>query len=361
MVKRSAAILSLVVVCTLVCGCGGQPQEVNSPTGAAVTRSAEEGGVKLALTVQPVELPFTERATLTVEAVAEKGITVNLANYEDAIAEDEHQFEFRLRKLEQKTAEPAPDGRLLWSQRFEIEFFLPGEYELPPAKLTFVEIQAAKGESTMVAGEVAAPGELMTESLKITAQPTEAAEMAAEELKKIEVLPPVEIYEPISRWWYVAVPAGLALAAAALFLLRRQKRHLAVAAEFIPAHEWARRQIAALVAEDLIGRGQVQEFYYRISAIVRGYIERRYSVSAPEMTTEEFLAATAGDFRFAAEPAAELQAFLTACDLVKYARHRPAAGEWNDLLRSAAQFVERTREVQTGADGHAVNVTGAAT
>lgn len=329
-----------------------------------MTRTAKDGQVSLTLTVQPAELPFTERATLSLEAVAETGVTVNLANYENAIAEGEHQFEFRLRKVSQKNAEPMPDGRLAWSQRFEIEFFLPGEYELPPAALTFVEVDSAKSrkdESTTQTA-LAAPKELKTESVKVVAQPTQAADIAPEDLKKINVLPPVELKEPISRWWLVAVPAGVAVAAIALALLRRRRREQALAVEYIPAHEWARRQIAALVADDLIGKGLVQEFYYRISAIVRGYIERRYAVSAPEMTTEEFLTATAGDFRFASGPANELQEFMTACDLVKYARQQPAAGEWNDLLRTAAGFVERTREVEVrNSSDEAANVTGAAT
>ena len=319
----------------------------------------------MTLTVQPVEVPFSERAALTVEAVAETGVTVNVANYETATEEGEHQFEFRLRKIGQKNAEPMPDGKLRWSQRYEIEFFLPGEYELPPAMLTFVEVDSAKGAKNLAApGQeaVAAPKELKTEAIKVVARSTQASEIAPEDLKKINVLPPVELQEPLSRWWLIAVPAGLAVAAIALFLLLRRKREQALAIEYVPAHEWARRQIAALVADDLIGKGQVQEFYYRISAIVRGYIERRYGVSAPEMTTEEFLAATAGDFRFAAGSEAELQAFMAACDLVKYARHRPAAGEWNDLLRTAAQFVERTREVEVrNTDNETATVTGAAT
>ncbi len=348
MARRSAVMLALGVVFVLMSGCRGQSHQENAPSGTPLTRTAQEGPVTLTLTVQPVELPFTERASVTVEAVAETGVTVSLASYETAIAQGEHQFEFRLRKLGQKNAEPMPGGKLAWSQSFEIEFFLPGEYELPPATLTFVEVNSAnnaKNETTTRLEAAIAPRELKTEAIKVVARPTQAAELAPEELKKIQVLPPVELKEPWSRWWLVALPAGLAVAAIALILLLRRKRELASAVEYVPAHAWARRQIAALVAADLISKGQVQEFYYRISAIVRGYIERRYGVSAPEMTTEEFLAATAGDFRFAAGSATELQAFLTACDLVKYARHRPEAGEWNDLLRSAAQFVERTREV----------------
>jgi len=336
-------------------GCGRQSQKENAPAGTPVTSTAKEGPVSLTLTVQPVELPFSDRAAISVEAVADRGVTVNLANYETAVEDGGHQFEYRLRKVGQTSAEPTPDGRLTWSQRFEMEFFLPGEYELPPGTLTFVEVGADTGgqnDATTPTESVRNPRELKTESIKLTARPTQAADITPEDLKKINVLPPVELKEPTSRWWLVAVPVGLVAAAIALLLLRRRSRDMAAVIEIVPAHEWARRQFAALVAEDLIGKGLVQEFYYRISAILRGYIERRYAVSAPEMTTEEFLAATAGDFRFASDSANDLQSFLTACDMVKYARHRPAAGEWNDLLRTAAQFVERTREREERNNGN---------
>ncbi len=359
------AMLWVAVVLVFLPSCQRETKDQKSPTGTPVTRTAQEGPVTLSLTVQPAELLFTERAALTVEAVAEKGVTVNLADYESVIEPGDQQFEYRLRRVSQAAAVPSPDGKLRWTQKYEIEFFLPGEYELPSAKLTFTEVSAQPQDKSIkdaVSAVTSPPRELTTEVLKVVARPTQAAELAPEELKKIQVLPPVELQEPMSRWWLVAILAGFAVAAIALLLLRRRKREQALIAEIISAHDWARRQIGALVADDLIARGQVQEFYYRISAIVRGYIERRYGVSAPEMTTEEFLAATAGDFRFAAGPATELQGFMTACDLVKYARHRPAAGEWNDLLRTAAQFVERTREDMERSTGdEAATLTGAAT
>lgn len=338
------SVVAALLIFFFVCGCKDKEKKNSIPASAAVTKSITEGPASLTLTLQPAELPFTHRAEVTVEAVADKDVTINLANYESGFQEGEHQFEFRLRKLTQKDAEPLPEGRLRWSQRFELEFFLPGEYELPPAALTFVHIATAKDQSSGTREIASAPRELKTEAIKVIAQATEAAQLAPEELKKIEVLPPVELKEPLSRWWLAAIPTGLAVFALVLLLLQRRARQKALVQEYIPADEWARRQIAALVAAELIAKGLVQEFYYRISAIVRGYIERRYGVSAPEMTTEEFLTATAGDFRFAGSSASELQAFLTACDLVKYARQKPATGEWNGLLRTAVQFVERTRE-----------------
>ena len=342
--RRTTSALTGLAFLTLT-SCGQKPTDEPRPGGVAETKMAEDGPVRITLNVLPAELPFSQRATLTVEAVAEKNVTVELADYQKSVVEGEHSFEFRLRRLSQSAAMPTPDGHLKWTQQYEIEFFLPGEYELPPAKLTYSQLGPAEKDAVDPAGTAeGSRHELATEAIKVIAKATEAAQIGPEELRKIEILPPVELVDPWSKWWLVTIPAALGIAALALLAMRRRLREVELAVEVIPAHEWARRQIAALIADELIAKGLVQEFYYRISAIVRGYIERRYGVSAPEMTTEEFLAATAGDFRFAAGPATDLQAFLTACDLVKYARYRPAAGEWNDLLRTAAQFVERTRQ-----------------
>ena len=99
-----------------------------------------------------------------------------------------------------------------------------------------------------------------------------------------------------------------------------------------------------LIADDLLARDRTQEFFYRISGIVRGYIERRFGLSAEEMTTEEFLAAASSDARFPGHHTAALDPFLRACDLVKYAKHQPRPADAGDALRAAQGFVEETHE-----------------
>jgi hypothetical protein len=104
------------------------------------------------------------------------------------------------------------------------------------------------------------------------------------------------------------------------------------------------------VADDLVQKGRVREFYYRVSGIVRGYIERRFDIRAPEMTTEEFLASAASDRRFRTVVTEQLDCFLRACDLVKYACREPRSEESDTVLRTAGGFVERTRERGSPAD-----------
>lgn len=344
---RLPSVFAIVFLAHAVSGCGtgGKPEEKVGDAG--ITRTAGEGPVTLTLTVRPAGPAFNERAEVIVEVIAEKGVTVDVQDYERNDSLTKHSYEFSVTPIDRKAATPTEAGKLKWTYRYAVEFFLPGSYEFPPAVVSFVDSREAS-DSAMPAQA----HELKTEPLTVVARDTNAKPLTPEELKTITALPPVELREPWSRWWWAAPPLLATLVTLLVVLVRRYRRRQQVAVP-IPAHEWAKRQIAALISEDLVRRGRVQAFYYRISDIVRGYVERRFGVSAPEMTTEEFLSAAASDGRFGERNTAELNGFLGACDLVKYARQLPGADEADAVLRAAGGLVERTREslYRTDAEG----------
>jgi hypothetical protein len=84
-------------------------------------------------------------------------------------------------------------------------------------------------------------------------------------------------------------------------------------------------------------------WFVELSAIVRSYLERRYEIRAPELTTEEFLLEAARSGRLSGEHRSLLEAFLERCDRVKFAGYRPDADESMASLKSARAFVEDTR------------------
>jgi len=88
---------------------------------------------------------------------------------------------------------------------------------------------------------------------------------------------------------------------------------------------------------------EVLVFIVAVSDVLRTYIEGRFAVHAPAQTTEEFLLEVSSADASLAERAAGLESFLTQCDLVKYARHRPAPEEAKVMLDNAGTFVEETR------------------
>jgi hypothetical protein len=298
------------------------------------------------LTAAPATVAFERHARLQIDVVADKGVTVLESEYDKALTEGDRRFEYRVVRAEKELARPTKGGRLRWTWRFEIEFFLPGDYELPPATVSFVDLSAADGgpgDESSATG----PADVQTvetEPLVIVVLPPEGTVLSEAELRNIPRLDPVELPAVWSAWWWLTPVVAVTAVIIVVVLLRRLRGSSPDVVVRIPPHEWARRQLATLVAKDLIARGLVQEYYYRISGIVRGYIERRFGVSAPEMTTEEFLASAAGDRRFGSDMTDELNRFLSACDLVKYARHEPGREELDTVLRAAGDFVERTRE-----------------
>lgn len=88
---------------------------------------------------------------------------------------------------------------------------------------------------------------------------------------------------------------------------------------------------------------EVLVFVVAVSDVLRTYIEGRFAVHAPARTTEEFLLEAAAADGGLAERTEGLEGFLTQCDLVKYARHRPAPEEAVTMLDHAGSFVEETR------------------
>jgi len=82
----------------------------------------------------------------------------------------------------------------------------------------------------------------------------------------------------------------------------------------------------------------------RITAgcIVRRYLEDRFVVRAPEMTTEEFLEATARSAVLQPGQRQLLGDFLAESDLVKFARHVPTLADSDRVLGAAERFVDET-------------------
>ncbi len=153
-----------------------------------------------------------------------------------------------------------------------------------------------------------------------------------------DIKPPV----PIPNYWLWAITILAIVAAVFLFVWwwrrRTRKKAEVVPAPPVPPHERARQKLqAALEFLD-----QPQEFCIRVSDAVRGYLEERFGLHAPERTTEEFL----NELQFSNELAKEhkvlLADFLERCDLVKFARYEPATAELKELHRAALRLVEET-------------------
>src|SRR5262245_9376986 len=96
---------------------------------------------------------------------------------------------------------------------------------------------------------------------------------------------------PHSYWWLWALLALLVVAVVG-WLWWRQRRPAAppaISAPVLTPFDLALQALRRLLDDQLIDRGLPDEFYTRLSDIVRHYLEGRFQLHAPEQTTEEFL------------------------------------------------------------------------
>lgn len=153
------------------------------------------------------------------------------------------------------------------------------------------------------------------------------------------IKPPVPVPNPwLWAYWGAGVLLAAALITMAILMLRaKQKRRAFVPP--IPPHIRARQRIDA--ALQLIG--DPRAFCIAVSDAVRIYLEERFSLRAPERTTEEFLRDLQKTPVLSAQQKSSLATFLERCDLVKFARFEPPEAMLRELHESALQLVHETQ------------------
>ena len=130
---------------------------------------------------------------------------------------------------------------------------------------------------------------------------------------------------PPLSWKLVGwVALGLAGLAALVFCLWMAVRYVArrVKEHRMSPIERAWVELDRLLKKGLPGRGRYKDFYVELTMVVRRYVQRKYGIKAPHLTTEEFLReVTSGASHVSglASSTDSLRKFLESADLVKFA------------------------------------------
>jgi hypothetical protein len=225
------------------------------------------------------------------------------------------------------------DGRTVLTRWYRLVGYEPGHHLVKSPPVTY-----------RVAGEE--QKEADGHEIGVTIDSLLAKEPSASDIRDIKAPEPL----PVDwRPWYLLgglALLGLTVGAVLSRLLRRSSRAQPAPPPRSP-DDIAAQALAALRRRNLVGEGAFKEYYSALSDIVRTYLEQRFRLRAPEMTTEEFLLATARDGRLDAGHRRLLGEFLVESDLVKFARHLPTIADSERAWEAAARFVEETSR-QTG-------------
>jgi len=171
------------------------------------------------------------------------------------------------------------------------------------------------------------------------------------------IKPPVNTplsFREILPWAAAGLGTLLLVGAAIWFLKRYLKRkkdpeaYLKVPRE--PAHVIAFRELDRLKEEKIWARGEVKQYYTRLTEITRQYIERQYDIPAMESTTDEILHAFQRVNPDDTLLDDILKDLLQLADLVKFAKEDPLPVDNQTNLNNAYIFVQKTYPMFVNSD-----------
>jgi hypothetical protein len=225
----------------------------------------------------------------------------------------------------------AEEEYLKISQRYRLTSFDSGFYEIPPLKFY---IRSGQWNDSLESN----PMYLLVHSVAVDSTIYDVKAPIHMPVSFLEVFP--------------FVVGGLVLAAAIYITMRYLRRRKKYKGEFTPggpedpAHVIALRELDRLREEKLWQRSEFKPYYTRLTDIIRRYMERRYNITAMEMTSYEILDAWKNSERPDEDLSSKLNRLLNLADLVKFAKEKPLASDNEENLDRAYEFVKKTALVQ---------------
>jgi hypothetical protein len=317
---------SLLLLLMLLPGCSRSTQTVGVDVGKdGISRVSEKGPVRMTVRVSPPEPRLSDLVNLEIEVVGPEQIEIKAPTFGNAVGD------FVVRDYHEDSSGTSSESQERTRKfRYELEPVQSGTHLIRSIVIEFVDHRDSLEEKDKTATIVSDPIEVKVSTMLDDQVP---------DLGQLEnMLPPQPLEEKHRYWWVWGLLLVIALVFTVFRFLRRREPRLAVERKRSP-EEIASEALGALLAEDLPGQGLFKDFYVRLTGIVRVYIEETTGLKAPEQTTEEFLREMRTRATFSAERSIQLQEFLEAADMVKYAGQQPASDQIVRSIRRAQEFV----------------------
>lgn len=232
----------------------------------------------------------------------------------------------------------ADDGSIVVTQRYTLQPYLSGEQSITPILVEFIDNRAGKKPTP----DDADAFEILTDRIDFSVKsvlPRGAANELKPPMGKLEL--PRELTTSSLVWLILGGLLLIGLAIAVWVYLRGHRKRVIRRS----AYEIARRKLDQLLSSGLPGNESgIEQFFVSISSIVRKYLEDRFDLHAPDLTTEEFLVLAAKSRELSNEHQKLLRGFLKQADLVKFAGVRADVDEIEKSRDVAIKFLEDTRE-----------------
>lgn len=225
-------------------------------------------------------------------------------------------------------------GRMQVNYRIPLQAFDSGFYYLPP-------LQYVSGIDTVQSNRVA------LKVLPINVAPDSNIEGYTDVEEPTGVKWTDKIPDVLVDYWWLILLIVLVLAAVigGYIYYRKNGVILPKLKPELSPYEAAMKSLKELHDEQLWQKGFTEKYFVELINILRIYIDRRFNVSAPEMTTQQFLLAASENPRLASH-ASELRRLLELADFVKFARGQSLPDENTEAYNVVSEFITGTKPSQ---------------
>ncbi len=211
--------------------------------------------------------------------------------------------------------------------------FEEGHYTLP--QLAVMRVSTAGAVDTLLFDAM---------EMEVKTMPVDTATFVIHDIKGQMRYPLTfkEIFPWVAGAWLIIVLGILTVA----LILSRKRNAADVAHCDDPAHIVALRRLDKFRSNAYWAPEKQKAFYSGITDALKDYIEARFGIDAPEMTTAELFDALKTDKDITPELFAELRELFERADFVKFAKHAATDEENASALPTAVRFVTSTYKLE---------------
>ncbi len=271
-----------------------------------------------------------DQTGFTVSAVMPAGTAAGLSEAGDTLA-----GKIVILRRSPRDSAAGPDGKIIITDRYLITAFDSGTYTIPPF---YAEV--ASGDTLLRYYS----DDSFLRVLRPDVTPPDSTEVI------FDIIPPRRApvtFAEILPWLVIALVAAVLLYLLARFLPRNPlRRFVRPLPPPEPAHVIALRELSVLRSEELWQKGEVKEYYSRLSDILRRYIDNRYGISSPELTTDETVRMLQKAAVTTGPQMSVVKEILSLSDMVKFAKYVPETSLHEKCYEDALKFVEETKKTE---------------
>ena len=315
---------SVLLLGALACG---TPDPVTERDPLDTTDSIEKdmtlGPVSATVQLSPTEATLGDPVHLRLQVISKENVEVTLPPFGEALGR------FQISNF-QPREHTNDDGSQVQSQTYALQAPMSGLQRIPSLRIVFRDLRPNQNPEEQ---------ELLTEEIAIPIRGLLDEDAPLEfHAAKGTLVKPVNL--PLWAWSLAALPLlGLGLVA------QRRYRSWKQAEIVRTSYEQALEALLAL-QQGFDPETGIDLFYAQLSMIVRRYLESRFGLHAPELTTEELLAKARTLDTLSVPHQQFLRDFLARADAIKFAQAQSTSQNALEEITHVRVFLEETRPAE---------------